>query len=119
MATSEDGLAHPYVDTAHRAALLYAFATLLVAAFVELSGWSDAVNLVAAFAAISYFAAAIATYVWHGWHRDTDNQIRTRHAPRTPSSGASPSPRSEASACCSPGSSTSRSFEGHPDRATG
>jgi hypothetical protein len=76
MATSEDGLAHPYVDTAHRAALLYAFATLLVAAFVELSGWSDAVNLVAAFAAISYFAAAIATYVWHGWHRDTDNQIR-------------------------------------------
>jgi hypothetical protein len=34
MAASADGLAHPYVDTAHRAALLYSFATLLIAAFV-------------------------------------------------------------------------------------
>ena len=41
MASSPDGLAHPYVDTAHRAALLYSFATLLIAVFVELSGWSD------------------------------------------------------------------------------
>jgi hypothetical protein len=76
MARSEDGLAHPYVDTAHRAALLYSFATLLVAVFVELSGWSVTVNLVAAFACVAYFAAAIVTYIWHGWHRDTDNQIR-------------------------------------------
>ena len=38
MATSENHLAHPYVDIAHRAALLYSFATLLIAAFVELSG---------------------------------------------------------------------------------
>jgi hypothetical protein len=76
MAGSEDGLAHPYVDTAHRAALLYSFATLLVAVFVELSGWSETVNLVAAFACVTYFAAAIVTYIWHGWHRDTDNQIR-------------------------------------------
>ena len=27
MAASPEGLAHPYVDTAHRAALLYSFAT--------------------------------------------------------------------------------------------
>lgn len=44
MAAARDGLAHPYVDTAHRAALLYSFATLLIATFVELSGWSTAVN---------------------------------------------------------------------------
>ena len=31
MATSPDHLAHPYVDIAHRAALLYSFATLLLA----------------------------------------------------------------------------------------
>ena len=49
MAASEDGLAHPYVDIAHRAALLYSFATLLLAAFVELSGFSSAVDLIAAF----------------------------------------------------------------------
>ena len=33
---SEESLAHPYVDVAHRAALLYSFALLLVATFVEL-----------------------------------------------------------------------------------
>lgn len=76
MATSEESLAHPYVDTAHRAALLYSFALLLVAAFVELSGWSTLVNLLAAGAMTFYFYAAVAGYVWHGWRRDTDNQFR-------------------------------------------
>lgn len=52
------------------------FATLLIAAFVELSGWSEAVDLIAAFALILVFAAAIAGYCWHGWRRDTDNQFR-------------------------------------------
>jgi hypothetical protein len=33
--TSEDHRAHPYVDIAHRAALLYSFATLLIAVFVQ------------------------------------------------------------------------------------
>ncbi len=76
MAASEDALAHPYVDTAHRAALLYSFATLLLAAFVELSGFSTAVNLIAAFVPIIFFAGAIAGYSIHGWRRDTDNQFR-------------------------------------------
>lgn len=76
MATSAGGLAHPYVDIAHRAALLYSFATLLLAVFVELSGWSDAVNLVAAFVTIAYFAGAAVAYMWHGWRRDTDNRLR-------------------------------------------
>lgn len=39
VATSETHLAHPYVDIAHRAALLYSFATILLAVFVELSAW--------------------------------------------------------------------------------
>lgn len=76
MIAAEDGLAHPYVDTAHRAALLYSFATLLIAVFVELSAWSTAVNVIAAFAAIAFFVAAIASYCWHGYRRDTDNQLR-------------------------------------------
>lgn len=76
MAAARDGLAHPYVDTAHRAALLYSFAALLIAVFVELSGWSTAINLVAAFAVIGFFLLAISTYVWHGARRDTDNQFR-------------------------------------------
>jgi hypothetical protein len=44
MAASPDGLAHPYVDTAHRTALLYSLATLLLTTFVEVSGFGEAVN---------------------------------------------------------------------------
>lgn len=76
MAASEDALAHPYVDTAHRAALLYSFALLLVATFVELSGFSTLVNLLAAGAMAFYFFAAVVGYAWHGCRRDTDNQFR-------------------------------------------
>lgn len=76
MDQSEEGLAHPYVDIAHRAGLLYSFALLLVATFVELSGWSVLVNLLAAGAMAFYFFAAVAGYMVHGWRRDTDNQFR-------------------------------------------
>lgn len=76
MDAAEDGLAHPYVDIAHRAALLYSFALLLVATFVQLSGWGTAVNLIAAGALAFYFFAAVAGYMVHGWRRDTDNQFR-------------------------------------------
>jgi hypothetical protein len=73
---SPEARAHPYVDIAHRTALLYSFALLLVAAFVELSGWGTAVNLVAAGAMAFYFFAAVVGYALHGWRRDTDNQFR-------------------------------------------
>jgi hypothetical protein len=76
MATSETSLAHPYVDIAHRAALLYSFATLLVAAFVEFSGWSELVDLICAGTLYFFFVGAIAGYAYHGWRRDTDNQFR-------------------------------------------
>jgi len=74
--SSEAGHAHPYTDIAHRAALLYSFALLLVATFVELSGWSTLVNLLAATALAVYFFAAVAGYMFHGLRRDTDNQLR-------------------------------------------
>ncbi len=76
IATSESHLAHRYVDIAHRAALLYSFALLLVAVFVQLSGWSELVNLLAAGAMTLYFYAAVATYTVQGWLRQTDNQFR-------------------------------------------
>jgi hypothetical protein len=81
MAASPDGLAHPYVDTAHRAALLYSFATLLIATFVELSGWSTAVNLIAALVVITFFVAAIIVYIVQGALRQTDNQFREGDEP--------------------------------------
>lgn len=84
MASGPDHLAHPYVDTAHRAALLYSFATLLVATFVEFSGWSETVDLLAAGALYVFFLGAVIGYAYHGWRRDTDNQFRDP----VPSAGA-------------------------------
>lgn len=72
---AEDHRAHPYVDIAHRAALLYSFATLLIAVFVEFSAWPPWVNLTAAMVVVFFFVAAIAGYISHGARRDTVNQF--------------------------------------------
>src|SRR5579875_1935402 len=72
---AEDHRAHPYVDIAHRAALLYSFATLLAAVFVELSAWPTRVNLAAAMVLVFFFAGAILSYIVHGARRDTTNQF--------------------------------------------
>ncbi|MCP4003049.1 MAG: hypothetical protein GY725_02520 [bacterium] len=70
---SADGRAHPYVDTAHRASLLYSFASLLLARFVEVSEYSATLELVATGFPLLFFALAIANYMLHGALRDTDN----------------------------------------------
>lgn len=75
MTTNENHLAHPYVDIAHRSALLYSFATMLVAVFVELSAWPTWLNLTAAMVVVFFFVVAIATYITHGIRRDTTNQF--------------------------------------------
>ncbi len=75
MATRPEHHAHPYVDIAHRAALMYSFATVLLAVLVELSAWPTAVNLVAVLVVVGFFLAAIASYVVHGMLEDTDNQL--------------------------------------------
>ena len=72
---TEDHRAHPYVDIAHRAALLYSFATALIAVFVELSAWPAWVNLTAAMVVVFFFVGAIASYISHGVRRDTVNQF--------------------------------------------
>ncbi len=76
MRTAENHLAHPYVDTAHRAALLYSFATLLVATFVQFSGFAQIVDLICAGVLYFFFLSAVVGYAYHGWHGDTDNQFR-------------------------------------------
>jgi hypothetical protein len=73
--TSDEHRAHPYVDIAHRAALLYSFATLLIAVFVELSAWPTWVNLTAAMVVVFFFVGAVASYISHGVRRDTVNQF--------------------------------------------
>jgi len=73
---SPTGQAHPYVDIVHRAALMYAFASLIVWKFAELSTLGDAVELGAVIALEGYFGIAIVTYLVHAVLKDTDNQLR-------------------------------------------
>lgn len=79
MARSPTATAPVYVDLTHRTALLYSFASLLVAVFAGLSAWSDTVNLVASALLLFYFAFAVIGYLVHGILRDTDNQFLRPH----------------------------------------
>ena len=81
MAASPEGRAHPYIDTAHRAALMYAFAIGLIAAFVQFSGFSQTVDLVAAAALVVFFVAAVVGYNVQGLRKQTDNQFRDGDEP--------------------------------------
>ena len=76
---SEKAEAPYYVNIAHRAALMYAFASLLLAEFARLSAWSDGVNFLAVLGPVVFFASAIFGYLVHGLLRDTDNQLHKPH----------------------------------------
>jgi hypothetical protein len=71
VATNENHLAHPYVDTAHRAALLYSFATLLVAGARRTQRVCDLSE-----------PNAIVAYIVHGIRRDTTNQFEDFDVPK-------------------------------------
>jgi hypothetical protein len=77
--TSADGRAPVYVDIAHRAALMYAFACALLGELVAHSAWSSGTNAVAAAVMIAFFALAVFGYLVHGYLRDTDNQLLPPH----------------------------------------
>ena len=71
--------AHYYVDIAHRSSLLYAPATLILAVMAYYSIWSESVNF--SFVAINliFFTFSIASYVLHGFLKDTTNQFKEPH----------------------------------------
>lgn len=79
MLSSVSHLAPPYVDIAHRTALFYSFAGLLVWQFAGWSVWPEAVNFVAAVLLFVFFATAIVTYVALGLANTTDNQFKERN----------------------------------------
>lgn len=79
IARSADARAPTYVDIAHRSALLYAFACVLIERFVALSRLDDMVETAAVIAQVSFFALAVLSYIAHGLLRDTDNQLARPH----------------------------------------
>ena len=76
---SPEAQAHPYVDICHRASLMYAFASILLVKFIEISQLPERVELIAVSFILAYFAAAIGTYFIHGVLGDTDNQLKRPH----------------------------------------
>jgi hypothetical protein len=77
--SSVEAQAPVYVDISHRTSLMYSFATLVLAKFVEFSPYSETVTFWSAAAPIVFFALAISTYVIHGILKDTDNQMKKPH----------------------------------------
>lgn len=77
---SERARAHYYVDTAHRASLMYAFACLVLERFATLSVWPEWVNVLAVLASVLFFALAVGSYILHGMLKDTRNQLQKPHA---------------------------------------
>lgn len=75
MTRRPDHTAHVYVDIAHRAALLYSFACLVMARLVASSPFGDAVQLAAVGVPIFFFGVAVLTYVAHGLRGQTENQF--------------------------------------------
>lgn len=77
MADSNEGKAHPYVDIAHRTSLLYSFAAILIANFVQISRLPAPVELMATGLLVGYFSLAIMGYMAQGYIKKTDNQFKT------------------------------------------
>jgi hypothetical protein len=65
-----------YVNTAHRAALMYAFAAQLLAVFSAISAFSDTVNTIAVIFPLLFFGIAIFHYTNLGLTTDSNNSLR-------------------------------------------
>ena len=77
--TSPDHQAPAYVNIAHRASLMYSFATLVMAKFLEYSPYSKTVQLWASGLPIFFFAVTIVTYIKLGISNETENQFSERN----------------------------------------
>lgn len=79
IARSEDAKAPVYVDIAHRASLLYAFACILIERASEVSQLDATLEWFAVLVQVVFFGLAVGTYLIHGLLDDTDNQLRRPH----------------------------------------
>lgn len=71
--------AHYYVDIAHRSSLLYAAASLILAALSFFTALTDTLALFCVIANLFFFSMSIITYIIHGFLKDTSNQFKQPH----------------------------------------
>lgn len=78
MLKSADHMASAYIDIAHRAALLYSFAMLVIAKLLEYSPYSEIVQLAAMATVLTFLSVTIVGYFVTGIMNKTDNLFRRR-----------------------------------------
>lgn len=79
MLTRPEHQAPIYIDIAHRAALLYSFAALVIAELLRYSPFSQNMQIVIAAAPLLFFAIAILTYFALGLKNQMTNQFSERN----------------------------------------
>jgi hypothetical protein len=79
MFSTPEHLAPVYINIAHRAALLYSFAMLVVAALLEHGNGSLKVQLGATFSLLIFLSLTVFGYLAHGLKNKTDNMFRERN----------------------------------------
>jgi len=77
--TSPNRQAHPYIDIAHRASLLYSFAALVMAELLSFSPYPVEVQLVITGVPLFFFSVAIAQYYLLGFEGRVTNQFEERN----------------------------------------
>lgn len=78
---SPEAVAPYYVNIAHRAALLYSFAALLLAVFAFYSPFPSTLNVIAVILPLFFFGFAIVHYIRLGHKGETDNHFRDSENP--------------------------------------
>lgn len=68
--------AHPYIDIAHRASLMYSFAALVMAKLLSYSPYSLTVQLIITAVPLFFFATAIGQYYLLGLRGKITNQFK-------------------------------------------
>ncbi len=76
---SPEHKAPAYVDIAHRAALLYSFASLVIAKLVEFSPFGNTVQVVIVAIPLLYFALTVIGYIKEGYLNRTENMFTERN----------------------------------------
>ena len=79
MFTTPEHVAPFYIDTAHRAALLYSFAMLVIAKLLEYSPYSLTTQMIASGVVITFLTLTVFGYLAHGLTNKTNNMFRERN----------------------------------------
>ena len=79
MLSTPEHMAPVYINIAHRAALLYSFAMLVVAALLEHGNGSIKVQIGATLSLLVFLSLTVFGYLAHGLSNKTDNMFRERN----------------------------------------